>query len=195
MRTKVEIQPNGTESLCLITAVGKSREEVLFLARRYSDVHSVKRAFEMAWSKSNAEQYRGEPYVTSGDVYSQPPHTGRAGWSWYTGSCGWLYQAGLDHILGLKLTSHDFTIDPCIPATWKSYSMRLTRGDVVYRIEVENPGGVQRGVVKIELDGVALGDKRVTFAPPNSGEPTERFVRVVMGESNPILPGVPETTH
>ena len=65
--------------------------------------------------------YKGEPYVVAGDVYDRAPHSGRAGWTWYTGSAGWMYRTGLESLLGLRRRGDVFQIDPCIPAVWPSF--------------------------------------------------------------------------
>jgi cyclic beta-1,2-glucan synthetase len=66
-------------------------------------------------------RYKTEPYVMAGDVYARPPHAGRGGWSWYTGSAGWMYRAGVESILGLRRRGDTFVIDPCIPSSWDHY--------------------------------------------------------------------------
>ncbi len=73
-------------------------------------------------------RYRAEPYVVAADVYSQPPHTGRGGWTWYTGSAGWMYRVGLESILGLTRRDGALRIDPCIPKTWPRYEMVFKPG-------------------------------------------------------------------
>jgi len=70
-----------------------------------------------------SELYKTEPYVTCGDVYSCAPHAGRGGWSWYTGSSGWMYQMGWTWILGLKRTKAGLLINPKIPTDWHEYSV------------------------------------------------------------------------
>lgn len=65
-----------------------------------------------------AQTYRVEPYVMAADVYSAPPHTGKGGWSWYTGSAGWMYQAGLEWILGIKRQGDFLVLKPCIHEEW-----------------------------------------------------------------------------
>jgi cyclic beta-1,2-glucan synthetase len=72
---------------------------------------------------TGVEHYKAEPYVVAGDVYARPPHAGRAGWSWYTGSAAWMYRVGVESILGLRRSGDTFTIDPCIPASWPGYEM------------------------------------------------------------------------
>lgn len=106
-------------------------------------------------TERGVERYQGEPYVLCGDVYSVPPHTGRAGWSWYTGSSGWLFQAGLHHILGVKITGDGVIINPCIPASWDNLkiSMKLHRGEL--NIQILNPNKVMRGVKEVTVNGAA----------------------------------------
>ena len=67
-----------------------------------------------------------EPYVVAADVYSQPPHTGRGGWTWYTGSAGWMYRVGVEAILGLSLDRGALRVDPCIPHAWPRYELTYT---------------------------------------------------------------------
>ena len=106
-----------------------------------------------------ATQYRVEPYVSVGDVYSEPPHVGRGGWSWYTGSAGWLYRAGIEWLLGVRVRGRRVMIDPCIPSTWPGFTLALHIGGTRYDITVENPEAVCRGVALLELDGVASDDR------------------------------------
>jgi cyclic beta-1,2-glucan synthetase len=100
-------------------------------------------------------RYKVEPYVSAADVYSVPPHAGRGGWTWYTGSAGWLYRAGVESILGLRVQADSLVIDPCIPTAWPEFSMTLRYRGAVYEIAVHNPGNVSRGVMAVELDGAA----------------------------------------
>jgi cyclic beta-1,2-glucan synthetase len=102
---------------------------------------------------ATARRYRVEPYVVAADVYSVAPHTGRGGWTWYTGSAGWLYRLGIEALLGLQRTGDELRIAPCIPPQWKSYEITLRHGTAIYRIQVNNPTGVCRGVTRVTLDG------------------------------------------
>ena len=97
-----------------------------------------------------------EPYVLAGDIYAEPPHTGRGGWTWYTGAAGWLYRAGLEWILGFRMRGMMLLIDPCIPRSWKGYTMEFRYHSAVYKIKVENLAGVTRGVAFTEIDGKLL---------------------------------------
>ena len=110
-------------------------------------------------SRASVQRYKVEPYVVAGDVYAEPPHVGRGGWTWYTGSSGWLYRAGLESILGIRLRGMMLAIDPCIPRSWPSYSINFRYHSANYQIKVDNPSGVSRGVASINLDGKVLVDR------------------------------------
>ncbi|CAN5242545.1 hypothetical protein BH11PLA2_BH11PLA2_10000 [soil metagenome] len=99
--------------------------------------------------------YRGEPYVMAADVYSQPLHFGRAGWTWYTGSCAWMYRVGLEDMLGLHREGQHLRFDPCIPAAWQEFTIHYRFGATLYRIICRNPSGVMRGVLSVSIDGHA----------------------------------------
>jgi cyclic beta-1,2-glucan synthetase len=93
------------------------------------------------------------------DVYSMPPHTGRGGWSWYTGSAGWMYRLVIESLLGLRLRIDDegawLTLAPCVPEQWQSFEADYRFRDTTYRIEIVLTGvaGAPHG---IELDGRQL---------------------------------------
>jgi cyclic beta-1,2-glucan synthetase len=128
-------------------------------------------------SPEATRRYKVEPYVTSADVYSVPPHVGRGGWTWYTGSAGWLYRAGLESILGFQLHGTTLHLAPCIPAAWPSFSMVFRHQTSRYTITVENPRGVSSGVTLLELDGVAVANAPVALV--NDG--AAHTLRVVLG--------------
>ena len=117
--------------------------------------------------------YRLEPYVVAADVYGESPHVGRGGWSWYTGSAGWLYRAALESVLGLRVTQgRTLLIRPCIPADWPGFrlSYRLPDGVTHCEIVVENSRGGRR-VIAARLDGrevtLTAGAARITL--PGAG--------------------------
>jgi cyclic beta-1,2-glucan synthetase len=83
-----------------------------------------------------ADRYKVEPYVAVGDIYSHPAHMGRGGWSWYTGSAGWLYRAGLEWILGFRLNRNGFTVNPSPPASWPGYELTFRQGNKMHHITV-----------------------------------------------------------
>ena len=101
-------------------------------------------------------RYKTEPYVVAGDVHASAPNVGRGGWSWYTGAAGWMYRAGIEHILGLRRRGATFVVDPCIPSSWPAYEISWRFFSSRYDITVSNPGGRCRGVAEAHLDGVAV---------------------------------------
>ena len=97
-------------------------------------------------TRAAVHRYKVEPYVACADVYSMPPHVGRGGWTWYTGSAGWMYRAGLEWMLGFRLRGEKLLIDPCIPSGWRGFEITFRYRSARYEIAVENPRGVSRGV-------------------------------------------------
>ena len=107
-----------------------------------------------ARTRADVARYRIEPYVIAGDVYSHPDHRGRGGWSWYTGSAGWMYRAGIESILGLRRAGATFAVDPCIPVGVARVSDRLADGrHPLQHLRCRIPSGAARGVVEATLDG------------------------------------------
>jgi len=129
-------------------------------------------------TRAGLHKYKVEPYAAVGDVYAVPPHTGRGGWTWYTGSAGWMYRAGLESILGFRLQNDRLEINPCVPRWWREFEITYRRGRAIYRIKVENPLGVSRGVLNVEVDGVVQPGEPITLV---DDEKTHN-VRIVMGE-------------
>jgi cellobiose phosphorylase len=98
--------------------------------------------------------YKAEPYVMAADVYALAPHVGRGGWTWYTGSAGWMYRLIVESLLGLSRESDRLRFTPCIPADWESFSIRYRYGASDYAIEVGVAGAGGSGIA-VSLDGVA----------------------------------------
>jgi cyclic beta-1,2-glucan synthetase len=106
------------------------------------------------------ERYKVEPYVMSADVYGSAPHTGRGGWTWYTGAAGWMYRLIVESMLGLQLEGGHLVIAPCIPARWRSYTVQYRYRNTLYRIVVRciGDGPLQVGRVTVDGEPVALVD-------------------------------------
>ena len=104
-------------------------------------------------TRAGLYKYRVEPYVAAGDVYAVPPHTGRGGWTWYTGSASWMYRAGLESILGFQLNGDRLRLNPCIPRDWREFEINYRHHKTSYNIRVENPHSVCRGVASLVIDG------------------------------------------
>jgi cyclic beta-1,2-glucan synthetase len=107
-------------------------------------------------TRADAQRYGAEPYVVAADVYAAVPHVGRGGWTWYTGAAGWLHRAGLESILGFQMRGNSLRMNPCIPRDWPQFEIRYRHRSATYEIQVVNPHGVSRGVVRTELDGGSL---------------------------------------
>ena len=129
------------------------------------------------------QRYKVEPYVVCADVYSVAPHVGRGGWTWYSGSAGWLYRAGLEWLLGFQLQGDSLRMNPCIPKAWKGFEIEYRRGASRYTIVVENPDHVCRGVARVELDGSELEGS--SPAIPLVIDGARHRIRVVLGRVNP----------
>jgi cyclic beta-1,2-glucan synthetase len=143
-------------------------------------------------TRAGLHKYKVEPYVAVGDVYAVPPHTGRGGWTWYTGSASWMYRAAIENILGFKLAGDRLRIDPCIPRFWREFEITYRRGNTTYRIKVENPHSLNRGVAEVKLDDVVQTDDRVLL----SDDGLTHEVQVLMGEKTTVKeadPRSPET--
>jgi cyclic beta-1,2-glucan synthetase len=134
-------------------------------------------------SAAKAEVYKVEPYVISADVYGVAPHVGRGGWTWYTGSSGWMYRLGIEAILGLRRDADSLWLEPCIPAHWPGFKLSYRLGRTRYCFTVENPEGVQCGDATVSVDGNPLPTGRV----PLVDDGQEHQVRVVLrrGDSAP----------
>ena len=132
-----------------------------------------------ARTPSGVARYRLEPYVVAADVYAEAPHIGRGGWSWYTGSAGWMYRAGLESLLGFRVRGSRLTVDPCIPGAWPGFSIAFRYRSARYDIVVENPAGVNRGVSSVELDGVSVGGPADV---PLADDGKAHRLRIVLGK-------------
>ena len=108
---------------------------------------------EHARTKEAANKYKVEPYVIAADVYGQANLAGRGGWTWYTGSSNWFYEAGLRYILGLKIEKGYMKIEPCIPKEWKEYQIQYKWKESIYNIRIKNTNGKNMGVSEIKLNG------------------------------------------
>jgi cellobiose phosphorylase len=87
-------------------------------------------------SPEDVSVYKVEPYVMAADVYGVHPHTGRGGWTWYTGSAGWMYQLILESFLGLQRKGDELWFEPCVPQEWSSFKVRYRFKETMYHIEV-----------------------------------------------------------
>jgi cellobiose phosphorylase len=108
--------------------------------------------------------YKVEPYVIAADIYAVAPHTGRGGWTWYTGSAGWMYRLLLETLLGVKLEGDQLRLTPCLPRSWTTYKIHYRYRQTVYHITITRLAA--DGVVsnQLFLDGNELASETVPLA-------------------------------
>jgi cyclic beta-1,2-glucan synthetase len=125
------------------------------------ELFSILNPINHASTRSGLYRYRVEPFVMAGDVYSERPHAGRGGWTWYTGAAGWMYRAGVEWILGFRLRGPVLHLDPCIPRAWPGYEIQFRYHSARYQLIVQNPRGAMRGVTAISLDGQPVSGREI----------------------------------
>ncbi|MEO8245174.1 MAG: hypothetical protein ABI832_23075, partial [bacterium] len=129
---------------------------------------------------TGVHRYKVEPYVVCADLYSEPPHVGRGGWTWYTGSAGWMYRVTLESLLGFQPEGAKLRLSPCIPRDWPGFGIVYRYRTSRYEIEVTNPHGVCRGILSITVDGEMLASTDTACIPLLDDGATHR-VQVVLG--------------
>jgi cyclic beta-1,2-glucan synthetase len=130
----------------------------------------------------DADRYRVEPYVVAADVYAHPMHVGRGGWTWYTGSAGWMYQAAVQSLLGVRRNGTTISVDPCIPMFWPQFSLEWRSGRTCYRVTVANPERRSQGVKSAALDGVPVNARAI----PWTDDGGDHEVAIVLGDPGPL---------
>ncbi|WP_373497901.1 GH36-type glycosyl hydrolase domain-containing protein [Desulfococcus sp.] len=148
---------------------GQYTHAAIWAAMAFARLGDNRRAWELftminpvnhARSAEETAVYKVEPYVVAADVYAVPPHTGRGGWTWYTGSAAWMYRLIVESLLGLTLEVDKLRIAPCLPADWKGFKMHYRHRETVYHIDIrQTPAG--SGEMRVRLDGVEQPDKSI----------------------------------
>jgi cellobiose phosphorylase len=113
-----------------------------------------------ARSPEETAAYKVEPYVVAADVYAVSPHTGRGGWTWYTGSAGWMYRLIVESLLGLRLEIDKLHVAPCLPADWKGFTLHYRYRETLYHITVLQVSG-RNGETRVAVDGVEQQDRAI----------------------------------
>ena len=108
-------------------------------------------------SDAAIHKYKVEPYVVAADVYANPQHAGRGGWTWYTGSAGWMYRLITESLLGLRLEVDRLRFTPCLPADWQTFKIHYRYRETLYHITFRNSGGGKL-VKRLVADGVDQPD-------------------------------------
>ena len=132
-----------------------------------------------ASTRAGLHRYKVEPYVAAADIYAENPHVGRGGWTWYTGSAGWMYRAGIEWILGFRLRGASLHLDPCIPRAWPGFAVSFRYHSARYELTVENARGDTQGVARVEMDGNAVPGGAREIPLEDDGKTHQ--IRVVLG--------------
>ena len=146
---------------------------------RAGELFSILNPINHASTRAAIHRYKVEPYVVCADVYSSPQHIGRGGWTWYTGSAGWMYRTAVEGILGIHLRGRILIINPCIPRGWAGFEITYKYGSSRYRIAVENPRSVSAGVSHATLDGREISGTPCEITLVDDG--TYHYGRVTLG--------------
>ena len=148
---------------------GQYTHAAIWAAMAFARLGDNRRAWELfaminpvnhARSAEETATYKVEPYVVAADVYAAPPHTGRGGWTWYTGSAAWMYRLIVESLLGLRLEVGKLRFTPCLPADWEGFKMHYRYRETVYHIAVlQTPAG--NGEMRVSVDGIEQDDKTI----------------------------------
>jgi cyclic beta-1,2-glucan synthetase len=169
---------------------GQYTHGVLWIIRALAEMGRGTRAVELlrmltpVWHTASAERvavYQTEPYVVAADVYGEPPHVGRGGWTWYTGSAGWMYRVAIESIFGMSLEGgRTLVLDPCISRDWPRATLtyRLVDGKTTYAVTIENPEQSEHGVKTVTVDGQSLAVEGGVARIPLSFDGKEHRVTV-----------------
>jgi cyclic beta-1,2-glucan synthetase len=165
---------------------GQYTHAALWVAMAVARLGSGEEAFEYfhllnpvnhSRTREGAERYLVEPYVVAADIAAHPDRLGRGGWTWYTGSAGWMHRVGLEEILGLRRRGEALEVSPCIPAVWPGFSARWRVGTSTYVVEVKNPEHRARGVARAVCDGRPVDPQRIPLVDDGG----THHVEVVLG--------------
>ena len=175
---------------------GQYTHAAIWAAMAFARMGDNRRAWELftminpvnhATSAEEAARYSVEPYVVAADVYAVPPHTGRGGWTWYTGSAAWMYRLIVESLLGLRLEVDKLRFAPCLPAEWEGFKIHYRYRETVYHIAVlQTPA--ENGEMRVTVDGIEQHDKTIPLVDDHKEHEAEvrvpRTVRSTLMKTN-----------
>jgi cyclic beta-1,2-glucan synthetase len=170
---------------------GQYTHAAVWAAMAFSKLGDSNKAWEIlrminpikhATTRDEVEKYKVEPYVIAADVYALSPNIGRGGWTWYTGSAGWMYRLIVESLLGLRLETDKLYIEPCIPSGWVSYKIHYRFRETIYQITVTQ---LNEGDTKITIifDGAECRDKFIRLV----NDRQEHFAEVKIQISSTLV--------
>jgi cyclic beta-1,2-glucan synthetase len=123
---------------------------------RVWELYNMLNPINHASTLAQTQTYKVEPYVMSADIYAVTPHTGRGGWTWYTGAAGWMYRLTLENLLGISLENDRLLIAPCTPKNWQFYKVHYRYRDTVYHITINFEQDKAEWLTRVTLDNVFI---------------------------------------
>ncbi len=143
-------------------------------------------------SPDGTARYKVEPYVVAADVYAVAPHTGRGGWTWYTGSAGWMYRLITESLLGLRVTADRMRFAPCLPADWQEFRLRYRFRQTTYRITVRQSAGAD-AEMRVSVDGIVQPEPEIQLRDDRQEHQVE--VRLRPPASGGVCASAPSVPH
>jgi cyclic beta-1,2-glucan glucanotransferase len=128
-------------------------------------------------SANQIATYKVEPYVVASDVYSVAPHTGRGGWTWYTGSAGWMYRLLLETLMGVNLEGNQLRLTPSLPKTWNTLTVHYRYRETPYHIHITRFPGALPDVSRLWLDGQPLASNTIPLLDDHRDHSVELQIR------------------
>ncbi|HEX5649725.1 MAG TPA: glycosyl hydrolase family 65 protein, partial [Steroidobacteraceae bacterium] len=176
---------------------GQYTHAAIWTAMAFAALGDQRRAWELlgmisppnhARTRPDAETYKVEPYVVAADVYAAKTHVGRGGWTWYTGSAGWMYRLIVESLLGVRLEVDRLRFEPCLPSAWPSVTIHYRYRETLYHIVVtQRIVGTEQttGVTEVHVDGVAQVELVVPLVDDRRDHAVEVRVAVRPESSQP----------
>jgi cyclic beta-1,2-glucan synthetase len=164
---------------------GQYTHAAIWTAMAYAKLGDSRHAWELltminpvnhAGSQESIATYKVEPYVVAADVYALSPHIGRGGWTWYTGSAGWMYRLIMESLLGLRLEVDKLHIEPCLPSDWETFKVHYRYRETIYHITIIQIHDNNRDI-RITIDGVERHDEAIPLVDDRQEHSVE--VRIV----------------
>jgi cyclic beta-1,2-glucan synthetase len=146
---------------------GQYTHGAIWTAIAFAELGEIERAWELfsmlnpiqhATNMGEVDVYKVEPYVMAADVYAMAPHTGRGGWTWYTGSAGWMYRLIVETLLGLRLEVDRLRVNPRLPRAWDSFKIHYRYRETFYHITVKKIKADAAPAIRVTVDGTLQAD-------------------------------------
>jgi cellobiose phosphorylase len=169
---------------------GQYTHAAIWAAMAFAALGDSRRAWELlpminpinhAMSSEAIEVYKAEPYAVAADIYALSPHTGRGGWTWYTGSAGWMYRLIVESLLGLKLEADRLSFAPCLPADWKTYKVHYRYRETVYHITIQQTHAA-KDKITVTVDGIKQDEDSIPLVDDHKEHRVE--VRIFVSQDS-----------